>query len=220
MVFSEPNRAAIMALGDEEDPRAPQPPSIQREVEYLRSIGREDLAEQRLGNFANPPRYVQGINDRGEPIMLDVSQSPTTGTPAPQPPRAQNGSYPDPSGFTQGRLTSGRRTPYGNAQVGGVPNSAHTRGDAMDYTPNPGQSMAQLEQQAREYYGPNARILNEGNHVHVELPGYGQVQPYGRRGTQQGPSQTPRRISNRTEYDALPRGTRYTDPNGVERVKQ
>ena len=87
-----------------------------------------------------------------------------------------------PQSFTFGRMTSGRRTPEGNRAVGGVPNSHHLSGNAADFVPAQGQTMAELERQARQQWPGARRILNEGDHVHVVNDGWN-VPYFGRRGT-------------------------------------
>ena len=86
--------------------------------------------------------------------------------------RASN--YPDPF-KGPGTVTSGRRTPEGNRLVGGVPNSRHLTGEAVDVV---GADRPALQQ----YYGPNAAVDWHDNHWHVEVPG-AQFPYYGRRGT-------------------------------------
>lgn len=91
--------------------------------------------------------------------------------------------FADPTAFRGGQMTSGRRTREGNASVGGARNSLHLRGDAADFVPLPGETMQQLLGRANGYFGAGRAAIHRGNHVHVSLPGYGQVPYFGRNGT-------------------------------------
>lgn len=64
------------------------------------------------------------------------------------------------------KVTSTLRTPAHNAAVGGVPNSDHLTGQAADFVPAPGQTMAQLAASLRT--AGIGEVIPEANHVHVE----------------------------------------------------
>lgn len=80
-------------------------------------------------------------------------------------------------------MTSGRRTPEGNKLVGGVSNSWHVSGHAVDYD---GPDLDALAAEARQKF-PGAKVLIHDGHVHVQdrrlsAPYYGKRGTYGLRG--------------------------------------
>jgi hypothetical protein len=81
-----------------------------------------------------------------------------------------------PKGVNQAGITSTYRTPAHNREVGGVPNSFHTRrginGEplAVDSVPPRGMSMASYAAQLRRA-NPHYDVINEGDHVHIEPRG-------------------------------------------------
>lgn len=76
-----------------------------------------------------------------------------------------------------GQMTSGRRTPLGNRLVGGVPNSAHLSGRAVDYV---GPDLNAVLREVRGLPGHRKSFIHK-DHVHGE--GEWKVPYYGRRGT-------------------------------------
>ncbi|MES2781906.1 MAG: D-Ala-D-Ala carboxypeptidase family metallohydrolase [Pseudomonadota bacterium] len=76
-----------------------------------------------------------------------------------------------------GKMTSGRRTPEGNKAVGGVPNSAHLQGRAVDYW---GPDLNVTLAEARRIPGMRKAFIHK-NHVHGE--GDFNVPYFGKNGT-------------------------------------
>lgn len=69
------------------------------------------------------------------------------------------------------RLTSGRRSPLRNRQVGGVPGSYHIRGRAVDFAGTrkdikKGLALARRDRLGASCTGPEEAI-DEGDHLHV-----------------------------------------------------
>lgn len=103
--------------------------------------------------------------------------SATGGAPSPQQPSAALGSdhmatfQSLTQEFPGTQLTSTTRTPEHNREVGGVPNSQHLRGTAGDFVVPQSQKarfMAVAKQQGYE-------AIDEGDHIHLELPPGAQV---------------------------------------------
>lgn len=65
-----------------------------------------------------------------------------------------------------GRVTSTVRTPERNRQVGGVPNSHHLHGRAIDIVRRPGVTHAQIEAALRGRGYHLVESLDEGDHSH------------------------------------------------------
>lgn len=87
-----------------------------------------------------------------------------------------------PQRLSHGAMTSGRRTPQGNAAVGGVANSWHLSGDAVDYD---GPNLNALAAEAKARF-PGAKVLIHNGHVHVQdrrldVPYFGKRGTIGRR---------------------------------------
>jgi hypothetical protein len=71
-------------------------------------------------------------------------------------------------------VTSTRRTPEHNAEVGGVPNSDHLSGHAVDFVPK-GMSTADAAAKLKAT-GKFSQVLDEGDHVHASWSGAGASQ--------------------------------------------
>lgn len=102
---------------------------------------------------------------------------PSSKATAPFPVSSAQGFVP-PMSLPGGSMTSGRRTVEGNRMVGGVPNSAHLSGEAVDYD---GPDLAALLSQARKLPGVRKAFIHKG-HVHTEGNGWS-APYYGKRGT-------------------------------------
>lgn len=197
-------------------------PGIQKEVDYYRSIGRDDLAEQVLMNNADPLVQITGpagtsVIPRSQALAVPQQQQ-GGGDPVSSGGGASGGAPLTVRGPELGaaiertafaavpglQVTSRQRSPEKNKAVGGVPGSYHISGEARDFVPPKGMSMGALAGTLKQRLGGQFDVINEGDHVHVE--------PASRGGA-------PKQVRSKQEYDRLPSGASYIAPDGSQRVK-
>jgi hypothetical protein len=111
-----------------------------------------------------------GIREVGKPVSLASSSEPLpAGTWAMEQPSSGRpvdiGSVRQ-SGARWGQVTSTYRSPEHNRRVGGVANSYHLRGRAIDIARRPGVSHWQIAAAYRDAGYSLAESLDEGDHSH------------------------------------------------------
>jgi hypothetical protein len=131
--------------------------------------------------FSPPDKKLVDVPDgKGGTRQMEYSNGvfsvPNYGGPAPSaapaPAGAQGATLNPPQDFAQlvssfgAKPTSLFRDPEHNRQVGGVANSQHTAGTAGDFAIPPQQRAAFIAQARQMGY----EAIDEGDHVHVELP--------------------------------------------------
>lgn len=110
-----------------------------------------------------------GIREVGQPVKrASSSEPPNAGTWAMQQPSGRTvdlGSIRQ-IGSKWGQVTSTYRSPEHNRRVGGVANSYHLRGRAIDIARRPGVSHSQIAAAYRDAGYSLAESLDEGDHSH------------------------------------------------------
>lgn len=190
---------------------------VQRKVDYYRSIGRDDLAEQILENEATDVV----VGQPGAPVMTKQQAIALARSGSGMPSQSGGGDQSAPAlggvpatgaAIEQAALaavpgavvTSRQRSAAHNKAVGGVARSYHLTDQARDFVPPQGMAMGALWNRLKRAL-PGFDVINEGDHVHVE--------PSGSR------SVSPTRIATKQQYDKLASGTAYIAPDGSHRVK-
>lgn len=128
------------------------------------------MAEQ---TATNPQTGEKVVLRGGQWVPMTAAPRPQQARAARQPVAAFPGNPVDliPQAAGGARISSGYRDPKRNRAAGGVANSYHTRGQALDLVPQNGETMAQLEARLRQSGLPLRELLNEGDHVHVAWEG-------------------------------------------------
>lgn len=117
--------------------------------------------------------YVPGPNGQMMPTATNAAiMSGHGAAPAPNPtPSAAPFGAPIGESIVKGLfpgaiITSGQRSTQHNADVGGVPNSMHIPGSAVDFVLPQGKSFADVKQAFTQSGLPASELIDEGSHIH------------------------------------------------------
>lgn len=128
-------------------------------------------AAQGYGRAATTPAIGYDANN----MPMATNQAAMLGPNAPQaqPTQQPSALFGQPIGesivkglFPGAAITSGQRNPGYNAQVGGVPNSQHIPGNAVDFVLPPGKTFADVQRAFQASGLPASELINEGSHIH------------------------------------------------------
>lgn len=109
------------------------------------------------------------------------------------------------SAFPGVQITSGQRSPQHNAAVGGVPNSQHIAGNALDFTKAPGVTLAAVKQHFAEQGVNLTEAIDEGDHIHIAWGPKGGGARVVAEGNPKKDIQTPKEAMQlRKEFNQLP----------------
>lgn len=190
---------------------------LQKKVEYLRSIGRDDLAEAALseqGLLTVPGAGVYRISDFAEGGGLASDGGAAPPTSAAPTDIIKDGRSAIQTIFPGITVTDNVRDP--NSKLGKAnPNSFHVKtGGAVDVKPIPGMSFPQFINQIKAAGYKVAEAKNEvgkgrskwatGDHWHVVLAG--------------GPG-IPVKVKSIQQARALPKGTVFFTPDGKRKIR-
>ncbi len=95
-----------------------------------------------------------------------VGPPPTPGQPSAASITEDQASAAIQSAFPGATITSGARTPQHNAEVGGVPDSQHLSGNAVDFVLPKGTTFQQVKDTIAAHGLPASELIDEGTHIH------------------------------------------------------
>ncbi len=126
-------------------------------------LGRQ--VKEQVFNATETPAVDKFVNDAMTSVTAHPAVSAQPGKPASPITEDQVGAL-IPSLFPGSTITSQYRTPEHNAAVGGVPNSLHTMGEAVDFKPPAGTTLPQIRAALESRGLPISELIDEGTHVH------------------------------------------------------